>query len=244
MNHELRLEILKSKMEKELFYKILKAEQNYPNLFSSFEERDWGCLFFNEDNKGSFDSNSAVITADEVTDEILAEIDAFYNEKNLTPRYKHINEHYFAKEKEKKKDFCLMVQQGEVYIISNNRLKIKILEEYDEKITQNILLGSQKEYFRRVLMDSMKNENYKLAVGYLFDEPVTMAGMWFSPYGVTRIDSVQTGIFFRSCGFAREVVKFSVEYIKSQTENPIYLLTDNTTAERIYKQAGFVEINV
>ncbi len=230
-------------MDRLLFEKIIKTEQNYPNLFSNFEERDWGCLFFNEDNRGSFDSNSAIITADVVTDQILAEIDAFYNEKNITPRHKHIDENYFTAEREKNENFRLMVQQGEVYIISNNRLKIKILEEYDEKITENILLGSQKEYFRRVLIESMKNEDYKLAVGYLFDEPVSMAGMWFSPFGVTRIDSVQTGIFFRSCGFAREVVKFAIEYAKNQSQNPIYLLTDNPTAERIYKQAGFVEIN-
>jgi predicted GNAT family acetyltransferase len=230
-------------MNKDLFEKILKAEQNYPNLFSNFEKRDWGCLFFNEENSGSYDSNSAIITADFLSDEILSEIDTFYNEKNITPRYKHINQNYFTAEKEKNKDFRLMVQQGEVYIISNNRLKIKILESYDEKITENILLGSQKEYFRRVLMDSMKNENYKLAVGYLFDEPVSMAGMWFSPYNVVRIDSVQTGIFFRSCGFAREVVKFAIEYAKNESDNEIYLLTDNPTAERIYNQAGFVEIN-
>ncbi|MBR4282955.1 MAG: GNAT family N-acetyltransferase [Clostridia bacterium] len=231
-------------MNKDLFEKILKAEQNYPNLFSNFEKRDWGCLFFNEENKGSYDSNSAIVTADVLSSEILAEINAFYNDKNLTPRYKHINEQYFANEKKQIPDFRVMVQQGEVYIISNNRLKIKILEEYDENITQNILLGSQKEYFRRVLVDSMKNKNYKLAVGYLMDEPVSMAGMWFSPYGVTRIDSVQTGIFFRGCGFAREVVKFAIEYAKNQSDNEIYLLTDNPTAERIYKQAGFVEINI
>ena len=231
-------------MEKELFYKILKTEQNYPNLFSNFEERDWGCLFFNEDNVGSYDSNSAIVTADVLSNEILAEIDAFYNEKNLTPRYKHINEKYFKAEKEKNPDFRLMVKQDEVYIILNNRLKIKILESYDEKITENILLGSQKEYFRQVIIDSMKKKNYKLAVGYLFDEPVSMAGMWFSPYGVTRIDSVQTGIFFRGCGFAREVVKSAIDYSKNQSDNDIYLLTDNSTAERIYKQAGFVEINV
>ncbi len=227
-----------------LFQKIIKTEQNYPNLFSNFEKRDWGCLFFNEKNKGSFDSNTAIITADVVTDQILAEVDTFYNKKNLTPRYKHINDNYFSAERDKNPGFRLMVHRGEVYIISNNRLKIKVIDKYDEKITENILLGSQKEYFRQVLINSMKNENYKLAVGYLFDEPVTMAGMWFSPYGVTRIDSVQTGIFCRSCGFAREVVKFAVEYAKSISDNPIYLLTDNPTAERIYKQVGFVEINL
>lgn len=226
-------------MNKDLFEKILKAEQNYPNLFSTFEERDWGGFFYNGENPGSHDSNSAIVMADVVSDEILSEINEYYIKKNLTPRYKHVNEHYFSKEKEKNKDFSLMVQQGEVYIISGNRLKIKVLEEYDEKITQNILLGGQKEYFRKVLIDSMKNENYKLCVGYLFDEPVTMAGLWFSPYGTVRVDSVQTGIFCRSCGFGREVVKFAVEYAKNNTSLPIYLVTDNPTAEKIYKEAGF-----
>ena len=231
-------------MNKDLFSKILKAEQNYPNLFSNSEKRDWGCFFLCTENAGSYDSNSAIVTADILTDEILSEIDAYYNGKGLTPRYKHINQNYFSAEGEKNKDFRLMVKQGEVNIISANRLKIKILEEYDERITENILLGSQKEYFRRVLINSMKKENYKLAVGYLFDEPVSMAGMWFSPFDVTRIDSVQTGIFCRSCGFAREVVKFAVEYASRETNNEIYLLTDNPTAEKIYKEAGFVNIDI
>lgn len=221
---------------------IFKTEIFFPALFSDFEQRKWGGFFYNGQNPCSYDSNSAVVWACDLTDEISAEIDAYYNEKNLTPRFRHVNKNYFSEEKKKCPDFRLMIHQNEVNIKSNNRLNIKIIEHYDEKITENILLGSQKEYFEKVLIKSLKNPDYKLAVGYLFDEPVSMAGMWFSPYETVRIDSVQTGIWCRSCGFASEVMKYTVEYIKSKTNHPIYLITDNPTAVKIYKQAGFAEI--
>lgn len=36
-------------------------EDLFPKIFTKFEERDYGILFYNTENKDSFDSNHAVI---------------------------------------------------------------------------------------------------------------------------------------------------------------------------------------
>ena len=41
-------------------------EDLFPKIFTDYEERDYGILFYNEDNKDSFDSNHAVIYKDQV----------------------------------------------------------------------------------------------------------------------------------------------------------------------------------
>ena len=43
-------------------------EDLFPKIFTDYEERSYGILFYNEDNKDSFDSNHAVIYKDKTDD--------------------------------------------------------------------------------------------------------------------------------------------------------------------------------
>ena len=42
-------------------------EDLFPRIFTDYEEREYGILFFNTDNKDSYDSNHAVIYKDSLT---------------------------------------------------------------------------------------------------------------------------------------------------------------------------------
>ena len=62
-------------------------EDLFPKIFTDYEERDYGILFYNEDNKDSFDSNHAVIYKDQVEDlpSVLSDIIYFYSSKGIRP---------------------------------------------------------------------------------------------------------------------------------------------------------------
>ena len=62
-------------------------EDLFPKLFTNYEERSYGILFFNEANRDSYDSNHAVIYKDKIDDlsKVLTDITRFYRSKNLRP---------------------------------------------------------------------------------------------------------------------------------------------------------------
>ncbi len=58
-------------------------EDLFPKMFTDHEEREYGILFFNTDNKDSYDSNHAVIYKDKIHDiqYVLSDITEFYKGK-------------------------------------------------------------------------------------------------------------------------------------------------------------------
>ena len=62
-------------------------EDLFPKIFTDYEEREYGILFFNTDNKDSYDSNHAVIYKDKIRDlqHVLSDITGFYKEKGSRP---------------------------------------------------------------------------------------------------------------------------------------------------------------
>ena len=58
-------------------------EDLFPKLFTKSEERPYGILFYNPDNRDSYDSNHAVIYKDKIDDlpAVLEDIRTFYKEK-------------------------------------------------------------------------------------------------------------------------------------------------------------------
>ncbi len=67
--------------------KIYKEEDLFSREITLWEEREYGFLFYNEDNKDSYDSNYAVILKNRISDlnQVLDDIVKFYIEKGLKP---------------------------------------------------------------------------------------------------------------------------------------------------------------
>ena len=67
---------------------ILKEECEFPKWFSSYEEKIYGILFFNEKDKDSHDSNHAILYPEKIEgiNGVLSEIKNFYLEKGIIPR--------------------------------------------------------------------------------------------------------------------------------------------------------------
>lgn len=62
-------------------------EDLFPKIFTNFEEREYGILFYNTENKDSFDSNHAVIYKDKIRDlpKVLSDIAEFYRTRGSWP---------------------------------------------------------------------------------------------------------------------------------------------------------------
>ena len=72
---------------KKMFEKIYTEEDLFPREITHYEKRDYGVLFYNEENRDSYDSNHAVIYRKKIADLdfVLKDIIDFYTDKNLTP---------------------------------------------------------------------------------------------------------------------------------------------------------------
>ena len=62
-------------------------EDLFPKIFAKFEERDYGILFYNTENKDSFDSNHAVIYRERIQNlqAVLSDIAGFYKARGSRP---------------------------------------------------------------------------------------------------------------------------------------------------------------
>ena len=66
---------------------FLEEEDLFPREFASMTLRPWGCLFHNDHNRDSYDSNHALLLRSQVTDlpATLREISSFYLTRGLHP---------------------------------------------------------------------------------------------------------------------------------------------------------------
>ena len=67
--------------------KYYMEEDLFPRQITSFEEKEYGILFYNDENKDSFDSNHALIFREKVGDlpAVLQDIITFYKSKGINP---------------------------------------------------------------------------------------------------------------------------------------------------------------
>ena len=84
--------------------KIYKEEDLFPIQITDYEKRDYGYLFYNEQNKDSYDSNHALIYKSKVDDlpKVIEDITAFYKAKGINPSiYQSILDEGYFKENKK-----------------------------------------------------------------------------------------------------------------------------------------------
>lgn len=67
--------------------KMYMGEDLFPREIALYEKRSYGLLFYNEENKDSYDSNHAIIFRKNVTElkPVLDDIILFYSEKGIKP---------------------------------------------------------------------------------------------------------------------------------------------------------------
>ena len=122
-------------------------EDLFPKIFTDYEERDYGILFYNEDNKDSFDSNHAVIYKDQVEDlpSVLSDIIHFYSSKGIRPiiYQSMLDDNWFGEIKEYLaaagfrswvEDQEYMLPAGENLITPNPEVEVRKVAEWQDEL--------------------------------------------------------------------------------------------------------------
>lgn len=257
-NNELSTESMKDPNQEitgfagDLKERILKTELDFPKYLSNSQATDYGMLYWDESDKENHNLNHAIIYPDWVTDlkPVLQEIAEFYLARGIQPRvHQPYTTGYFL---EHANDFRVsgydvkiypptqfMLLSGENRINAGSSLLIRELTEWDPRIATDILIPDGNEKELEQIKRNIYGNRYRVLVGYLEDQAVSLATIFYGDYGVARLDSTETAEELRGRGYASELVSAIVDMHRRESDLPLYLWPQNVTAGKIFRAAGF-----
>lgn len=231
---------------------IKREENEFPKWFASYVEKDYGILFYMEDNKDSYDGNHACIYPEKITDlgAVLDDIAAFYGKMGRRASIYHpfvkdyfkdnegiLNAHGFTYTPEEEHRVMLLTAENE--ITTPKRMDIRVLQEWDERVATDILIPSGEPWEVDVTRKRMAQDGTYLFVGYLDGKAVAYTDIHKSKYGNTRFDYIVTAKEHRGKAYASELLSFVIEYCK---ENDFPMCWQWAgPSEHICYRAGFRE---
>lgn len=232
---------------------VRREEIAYPKLFASYAEREYGILYYMEDNRDSYDGNHGCLYPEKIQDlgTVLEDITAFYRalgrrallyhpfEKDYFRRHEGVLQaHGYTYTPEE--PHRVMLLTGENRIQTEKRLDIRVLNGWDQRVAEDILLPSGEPWEVEVTKRRAEQEGAYLFVGCLGEKAVAYTDIHLSRQGDnTRFDYIVTAEEQRGKGFASELLGFVVEYCK---ENRFPLCWQWAgPSEHICYEAGFRE---
>ncbi len=235
--------------------KIYKEEDLFPQKIAFWEEREYGFLFYNVDNKDSYDSNHAVIFKNRICDlnQVLDDIVKFYVEKGIRPIvYQSISdEGYFEEIKSILSDHGFeswtesqryMILSEPSTITPNAEIMIEKISEWQEKYGAEIFEKAGEPWETAVAKKSLENRNTLFFAAYYNEKPVGVTYAHLCD-GVCRVDYLLVSKEHRNIGVGRALINRFVEYCRANQINNCFLWPDGETAERIYYEAGFRHVD-
>ncbi len=233
--------------------RIEREEDLFPMTFTNYIEKDYGVLFFNEQNKESYDSNHALLYESKVVDldRTLHEITKFYKGKGIKPSIYQAtgDKDFFMENKElfkknnydvwTKEELDFMVLTEANCITSSLELDIKMISEWDERIATDICIPCNEEYEIQVIKDSIKSKEEIVFVGYKENRAVAITYFHLSRYNVCRFDYILVNPDERGKGYGKDMVHHIVEYCKKNHIPSPYAWPAHEISASILYKAGF-----
>lgn len=231
---------------------IEQEEIDFPKRFATYVEKDYGILFYMEDNKDSYDGNHACIYPEKITDlgAVLDDIADFYRKIGIRASIYHpFVKDYFRENEQILKEHGytytpedahrVMLLTAENRIETPKRLDIHVLNEWDERVATDILIPSGEPWEVDVTRKRIAQDGAYLFVGYLDGKAIVYTDIHKSDHGNTRFDYIVTAKEHRGNGYAGELLSFVVEYCKEH-DFPVCWQWAGPS-ERICYRAGFRE---
>ena len=231
---------------------IVWTENLFPQTFADMEKRDWGVLFVTPTIPDSHDGNHArVLNHCDDLAAVVDEIVAFYEGRGLTPRVNHISadgDDPNLRQALGAAGFTfghgdtmrVYVYHGPSRIVPNPNVRVQQIEIVDSDMLA-ALTSISNQRMAKVLERRACRVGGWLFVGEIGGQ-VSSVALLEHIGNICRVDEVNTAERHRRKGCARAVVHTLVTYYQRRMTVPLYLWTDNPIAERIYAEAGFVEI--
>lgn len=231
---------------------IKQEEIGFPKRFASYEEKEYGILFYMPDNKDSYDGNHVCIYPERITElgTVLDDISAFYRKLGIRASIYHpFEKNYFKDNLEKlnahgyrftpEDDHRVMLLTAQNSIDTPKRLDIRVLDSWDERVASDILIPSGEPWETEVTRKRIGQEGAYLFVGYIDGKAVVYSDIHKSEHGNTRFDYIVTANEHRGKGYASELLSFMAEYCKNN-DFPICWQWAGPSEHICYK-AGFRE---
>jgi len=232
---------------------IILEEDLFPKSFTNFIEKEFGILFYNEDNKISHDSNHALFYKSKVHDLDLALdfITEFYTKMGIQPRiYQAVADTGYFKENEsvfKKHGYSvwlegpndLMVLSAENSIKTTNKLDIRLVTEWDDRIATDICMPADESHEIEVIKRSIKNLNHRVFIVYVANEAVAITYFHLSEYDCCRFDYIIIAKKHRNKGYARNLLSYATDYCRINNLKNCFQWPAHKTSEKICYEAGF-----
>ncbi|MDF2542426.1 MAG: hypothetical protein K0S47_2144 [Herbinix sp.] len=234
--------------------KAIKLEEDmFPKTFTNCTETEYGVLFYNGQNKSSYDSNHALIYKDRVSDlnTVLTSITDFYLKMRINPNiYQAVEDEGYFKENEAifhqhgykvwiEGPDNFMVLSAENQINSKYQLDIKLITKWDERIASDICIPSEEEHEIDVIKASVSNPCYRVFVGYHGEKAVAITYFHLSDYDCCRFDYILISKEHREQGYARELLSYVTDYCREQQLKNCFQWPAHKTSEKICYEAGF-----
>ena len=239
-------------MMNEYIKSIKQEEIEFPKRFASYMEKDYGILFYMENNKDSYDGNHACIYPHKITDlgDVLDDIKEFYKKLGIRASIYHpYQKDYFRSNGELLKahgytytpedDHRVMLLTEENQIITPERLDIRVLNEWDVHVATDILIPSGEPWEIEVTKKRIEKDGTYLFVGYLEEKAVVYTDIHKSALGNTRFDYIVTAKEHRGNGYASELLSFVTDYCRENNFPMCWQWAG--PSEHICYQAGFRE---
>jgi len=231
--------------------KMYIEEDLFPREITSYETRYYGLLFYNVDNKDSFDSNHAIIYRENIQDieEVLNDIIGFYKVKGIIPNiYQSIrDEGFFGEIKSVLEEYGFeywieeqkyMVLSERNEIIPNTQIVVRKVTEWEDEFCVEIFEKAGEPWEKDVAKRALLNSNTLFFVAYYKGTPVGMTYVHVRD-GVCRYDYILVSKEHRKIGVGRALMNALVECCKEQKIENCYLWPAGEEAQRIYLEAGF-----
>ncbi len=239
-------------MQTDMIEAIVQAENWFPQTFADMEQRDWGVLFVTPTIPDSHDGNHAcVLNRCDDLEAVVDEIVAFYETRGLTSRVNYISadgDYPDLRSALEAAGFTvgpedimrMYLYQGPSRIAPNPNIRVQRIGSVDADMFAG-LTAIDNLRMAKVLQRRTSRANDWLFVGEVDGQAASVA-LLERLGNICRVDEVNTAECHRRKGCARAVVHAMVTYYQKHISVPLYLWTDNTVAERIYVEAGFVKL--
>ena len=236
--------------------KIYQEEDLFPREFADYAEREYGLLFYNDNNKDSYDSNHAIIFKDRIKDiqKTLEDITEFYRNKGIKPTiFQSITDNgYFESCKEIfaahgydvfEEENRYMVLLDDCRIVPNPLVEVRKAERWEDTFRTDIFEAAGEPWETEVAKAALENDNTLFFVGYIEGRPVGMTYA-HTKDGVCRVDYLLVATEQRKKGVGRAIIQTFAKYCMENEIENCFLWPDGESAERIYDEASFRLVEV
>ena len=225
-------------------------EDLFPIIFTEYEERAYGILFYNTDNKDSYDSNHAVIYKDRIHDlrQVLTDITGFYKMKGSRPIiYQSMSDDNWFEEikgelaaagfKSWIEDQEYMLQSGDNLIIPNPDITVKRVSEWNDDI-ENVFIEAEEPWEIMVAKKTLSYPKGWMFAAFLNKKVIGLLYGHISERAC-RVDYLLVSKKHRKTGAGRALFYDYVEWCRQNGIENVYIWPDGDTPKRIYEEGGF-----